>query len=120
MLYILKGETPEKKKCDWQGTNATTSEVTGYNQAIDDITSRLEKVEIGKKDIETIILNEFTKAGKLDTQEVIREVAVHGLSDVEKWDNKEAGFFDVNEYAKLTAQAVLELLKGEKGEKGEK
>jgi len=44
-LYRLKGKMPEKKKCDWQGTNATTSEVTGYNQAIDDISSKLEKVD---------------------------------------------------------------------------
>jgi len=50
-LYRLRGEMPEKKKCDWQGTNATTSEVTGYNQAIDDISSKLEEVEITEAEI---------------------------------------------------------------------
>src|SRR3990167_3260070 len=84
-LYRLKGKMPEKKKCDWQGTNATTSEVTGYNQAIDDLADKFEKVEIDVKKI-AYLLNNRNSLG----------IRIHELS------------------AELIAQAILELLKGEK------
>ena len=89
MLYRLKGEMPEKKKCDWQGTNATISEVMGYNQAIDDITSRLEKVEIGLDKLRFVLAQAYcTDKNKF---KAVDPWLIHDM-----------------------AQAVLELLRGEK------
>ena len=88
-MYRLKGEMPEKKKCDWQGTNATTSEVTGYNQAIDDIASEFEKVEIGLDDLRFVLAQAYcTDRNKL------KVVDCGLIQDM--------------------AQAILGLLKGEK------
>ena len=88
-MYRLKGEMPEKKKCDWQGTNATTSEVTGYNQAIDDITSRLEKVEIEREELMGVLAQAY-------------------CTDRNKFKVVDPGLIQD------MAQAILELLKGEK------
>ena len=88
-LYRLKGKIPEKKKCDQQSTNATTSEVTGYNQAIDDITSRLEKVEIEREELIGVLMHAYcTDKNKFKV--------------VDPWLIQDM------------AQAILELLKGEK------
>ena len=88
-LYRLKGKIPEKKKCDWQSTNATTSEVTGYNQAIDDIASEFEKVEIGLDDLRFVLAQAY-------------------CTDRNKFKVVDCGLIQD------MAQAILELLKGEK------
>ena len=88
-ITLLKGEMPEKKKCDWRGTNATTSEVTGYNQAIDDIASEFEKVEIGLDDLRFVLAQAY-------------------CTDRNKFKVVDTGLIQD------MAQAILELLKGEK------
>ena len=88
-LYRLKEEMPEKKKCDWQGTNATISEVMGYNQALDDIASEFEKVEIGR-------------------EELIEALVQAYCTDENKFKVVDPGLIQD------MVQAILELLKGEK------
>lgn len=62
---------------------------------------------ITQKQLEKIILDKFVELGNLDTQEVIKEVDKHGLLNPEKWDDPQAGFFDMKEYANKTAFAIL-------------
>lgn len=64
-----------------------------------------------------VILDTFTKEADLDTKEVIKEVDKHGLVDSktglpnpESWGDPTAGFFDMKDFAKILASAILEAI----------
>lgn len=67
--------------------------------------------------IEKLVLGKFEKAAHIDTQEVIKEVSTHGLLNPEKWDNPEAGSFDVRDFAKTLSHAIIDLMLKELPEK---
>jgi hypothetical protein len=60
-----------------------------------------------QEELERIILETLKFEGNKDTAEVIKEVNKHGLININSWDNKEAGFFDMIDYSKNLASAIL-------------
>lgn len=63
-----------------------------------------------RDEIEKVLEEEFKKAAHIDTKEVIKEVDKHGLLNPEKWDNPEAGFFNVKDYFKQVSIRILDLV----------
>ena len=57
--------------------------------------------EIGK-----IAEDIFVEESKIDTVDVVKQVDKHGLLNPEKWDNPEAGFFDMKGYFKKLSTAL--------------
>lgn len=55
----------------------------------------------------------FLQHQQQDMADVGKEVRKYGLVDIHCWDNKDAGFFDVNEYFKDVATAIHKAQKGE-------
>ena len=64
-----------------------------------------------REQLEKIILGKFVELGNLDQREVEKEVQNHGLLNIQKWDDPQAGFFDMKEYAHKTAAAILSAIK---------
>jgi len=105
-LYRLKGEMPERKEVDTyvefgcEKPHDEYAEEKGYNQALDDIVNKLEKVEIRQEDIANTLIN-------ILLTEIINKSIAGNF-------NRTRTIF-VNELVvENLAQVILGLLKGER------
>lgn len=56
--------------------------------------------------VEKIALDLFAKKTGEDFKQINNEVNKHGLLNPERWDNPEAGFFDIRDFCKELAAAI--------------
>ena len=69
-----------------------------------------ERLTVGR--IEKIAMDLFIQEGKFTAREVQAEIDNHGLLNINKWENKEAGFFDMKNYFKKLSQAIVKSITG--------